>query len=353
MPDPRGSGEHEARHFISVYLGNYAKVEGDSALASLVRYGSPTANSRNYTYPYAGTAAQQIAYMDQLSGGTFSGTLSAYLGRTSSANEESFNTALIATQQYWNTSSNTDALPSNQQMQQINALLDALRNSALAGTVYTVGTAVGADPQAVANATQVASAFSDVVMSAVVPRASISPVLGQTTVNGVNVATPNLRVYDLTSISDAALNVNALRPTIDGLVKSSHLEGYTVSAASVTVAGKTQYFLSVSGQAWKGNSPNTVTIDGTTYTVVLDNSGGLGSVLSNGQTNTVHAENGLGSYISNMFSGQQATINISVQNNSNSSPGMCAGCSITMPNLAENNPGFTVNIYQGSTNTTP
>ena len=70
-------------------------------------------------------------------------------------------------------------------------------------------------------------------------------------------------------------------------------------------------------------------------------------------TNQNHAEQGLFSYFQDNYSGQNANISIAVQNNSITNPGMCQGCYTTSQNFAGYNSNFSVNIYEGSSGTTP
>ncbi|WP_169928416.1 DUF637 domain-containing protein [Xenorhabdus hominickii] len=78
----------------------------------------------------------------------------------------------------------------------------------------------------------------------------------------------NHRVNDLSKLKDVNLDPNMLRKEIDQYLgapykaSKQNSKAYSISAASVTVDGKKEYYLSVNGAAWSGNSPDIVNIKG-------------------------------------------------------------------------------------------
>ena len=138
-------------------------------------------------------------------------------------------------------------------------------------------------------------------------------------------------------------------------MKSSYQDkAVSYATASVTVNGKTEYFLSVSGKACSGNAPTTVNIGGVNYKVVVNDSKSIPSVsTSTTQTNYNHAEQKLFSHIQDTYKGQNADINLAVQNTSKYEPGMCVGCGSTSQSFAEANKNFNINIFQGTTGKNP
>ncbi|QXF36140.1 hypothetical protein B0X70_03210 [Photorhabdus akhurstii] len=175
-------------------------------------------------------------------------------------------------------------------------------------------------------------------------------------VNATKGTTGNYRVHDLNQAPDPALDLNKIRQETKTHLKSrQQMDDAAVSyaAGSVTVNGKTEYYLSVSGKSWSGNSPTTVNIGGVNYKVIKSDSQSVPSVeVEAGKTNLNHAEQKLFSHIQDTYKGQKADVNISIQNTSAISPGMCKGCGSTSQSFAENNKDFNINIYHGTTGTT-
>ncbi len=172
-------------------------------------------------------------------------------------------------------------------------------------------------------------------------------------VNATKGTTGNYRVHDLNQAPDPALDLNKIRQETKTHLKSrQQMDDAAVSyaAGSVTVNGKTEYYLSVSGKSWSGNSPTTVNIGGVNYKVIKSDSQSVPSVeVEAGKTNLNHAEQKLFSHIQDTYKGQKADVNISIQNTSAISPGMCKGCGSTSQSFAENNKDFNINIYHGTT----
>ncbi|CDH20128.1 conserved hypothetical protein [Xenorhabdus bovienii str. kraussei Quebec] len=170
-------------------------------------------------------------------------------------------------------------------------------------------------------------------------------------------AQENYRVYDLNEVTDRALDLNKIRLDTSHLLKKRYQGDTPVSyaAASVIADGKTEYYLSVSGKAWSGNSPTTVNISGVNYKVILSDSESIPSIgnIETKMTNFNHAEQKLFSHIQDAYKDQKANINISVQNTSRTEQGMCMSCGYTSQNFAEMNKNFNVNIFQGSTGVNP
>ncbi len=165
----------------------------------------------------------------------------------------------------------------------------------------------------------------------------------------------NYKVQDLSKVSDSALNIDKVRLATQDYLKSSYQDkAVSYATASVTVNGKTEYYLSVSGKAWSGYAPTTVNIGGVNYKVVITDSKSVLSVPSSAtQTNYNHAEQKLFSHIQDTYKGQQANVNIAVQNTSKEQAGMCVGCGNTSKTFAEANKTFNINIYQGTTGARP
>lgn len=66
----------------------------------------------------------------------------------------------------------------------------------------------------------------------------------------------NYKIHDLNKIKDPDLNLNSVRQATQDYLKSSYQDkAVSYAIASVTVNGKIEYFLSVSGKAWSGNAP--------------------------------------------------------------------------------------------------
>lgn len=147
--------------------------------------------------------------------------------------------------------------------------------------------------------------------------------------------------------------MHARHATQQYLKKSSQQDGAAVSyaTASVTVNGKTEYYLSVSGKSWSGKSPDKVNIDGVNYKVIREDKNSFTSVgnIDSKKTNFNHAEQKLFNHIQDAYKGQKADVNMAIQNTSNRDPGMCVSCGYTSKNFAENNKNLNVKIYQGST----
>ncbi|EJD6509294.1 VENN motif pre-toxin domain-containing protein, partial [Providencia rettgeri] len=164
----------------------------------------------------------------------------------------------------------------------------------------------------------------------------------------------NYQVHDLKQVTDPALNLNVIRQeTKDYLKLGAQKDNSAVSyaTASVTVNGKTEYYLSVSGKSWSGQSPDTVNISGINYKVIRDDKNSFTSVgdIEAKRTNFNHAEQKLFNHIQDSYKGQKAEVNMAIQNTSQNKQGMCVSCGYTSQNFAENNKNLKVNIYQGST----
>jgi len=145
----------------------------------------------------------------------------------------------------------------------------------------------------------------------------------------------------------------SIRSDVSQHVKAGNRDSFSVATASVEVNGQTQRFISVSGNSWKGNAPNTVTLNGQMYAVVRTDSGSVPAASNGTQTNFNHAEQKLFSHIQDNYAGQNVNVNVAVQNTSAGSPGMCTGCSTTSGTFASGNTGFNINIFQGSSGVNP
>ncbi|UPK82652.1 hypothetical protein LW139_08165 [Proteus vulgaris] len=116
-------------------------------------------------------------------------------------------------------------------------------------------------------------------------------------------------------VTDPALNLSTIRQeTKQYLKKSAQLDDAAVSyaTASVTVGGKTEYYLSVSGKSWSGQSPDKININGKNYTVIREDKNSFTSVgnIETKQTNFNHAEQKLFNHIQKTYKGQKANVNI-------------------------------------------
>lgn len=155
-------------------------------------------------------------------------------------------------------------------------------------------------------------------------------------------------------MTDPALNLNVIRQETKQYLKlGAQKEDAAVSyaTASVTVNGKTEHYLSVSGKSWSGQSPDTVNIGGINYKVIRDDKNSFTSIgdIDAKKTNFNHAEQKLFNHIQDAYKGKEADVNMAIQNTSKRDPGMCVGCGYTSQNFAENNKNLNVTIYQGST----
>jgi hypothetical protein len=96
-----------------------------------------------------------------------------------------------------------------------------------------------------------------------------------------------------------------------------------------------------------------VTINNIEYRVIREDSESVPTFPNGNQQNRNHAEKKIYSYLQDTYSGERIQVDLAVQNNSASAPGMCAGCQASAPAFAHENPGFTINIYEGSSNVNP
>ncbi|MDE1496676.1 DUF637 domain-containing protein [Xenorhabdus bovienii] len=169
----------------------------------------------------------------------------------------------------------------------------------------------------------------------------------------------NHRVNDLSKLKDKNLEPSMLRGEIDGFLKSKYKKDgtdpkpYSISGASVTVDGKKEYYLSVSGDAWSGTSPNVVNIKGVEYKVIRIDTNSIPSVTNKKQTNFNHAEQKLFNHFEDNFKGKKVDINMSIQNTSIKAPGMCTGCKPNSKVFADQNKDFIINIFEGTTGRKP
>ncbi|WP_187651818.1 DUF637 domain-containing protein, partial [Xenorhabdus sp. TS4] len=166
----------------------------------------------------------------------------------------------------------------------------------------------------------------------------------------------NHRVNDLSKLKDMNLEPNMLRAGTKKYLKSEFQKpdaAVSYAAASVTVNGKKEYYLSVNGAAWSGNSPNVVNIKGVNFNVIRKDRGSIPSAPNGKQTNFNHAEQKLFSHFQDNFQGKKVDINMSIQNTSATSPGMCAGCKPNSKVFADQNKDFIINIFDGTTGRKP
>ncbi len=134
-----------------------------------------------------------------------------------------------------------------------------------------------------------------------------------------------------------------------------------IIAIKKLINGEGQYFLAVNSNKWDIDSPEVVTINDTTFTVVRSNSKAVTPVdydtNGNGhmQSNEYHAEQKLYSYIQDNFSGSSAKVTVAIQNTSKrlNNQGMCLGCNANTPVFAADNPNLDLDIYHGSTKENP
>jgi len=158
------------------------------------------------------------------------------------------------------------------------------------------------------------------------------------------------------SVTDSALNPELLRSDMDGYVKDTKVrDGYSLSAASITVDGKTIYLTAVSGALtvdvpFRGLSE--INLNGVTYILIHKDSESVMGVYNpeNGQNNINHAEKKLMSYMQDNYSGQSANVTITSQNTFADKPGMCTSCTFSNVGFGTNNPSFTINMFHGVTN---
>ena len=155
------------------------------------------------------------------------------------------------------------------------------------------------------------------------------------------------------SVTDPALNPELMRAEMDEFVKVKQVsDGYSLSIASISVDGKTEYLIAVNGdktihQDFRDNA--TLPLNGKTYTYVHKDSGTVREVWNprNKQGNRNHAEQKLMSYMQDKYSGQSATVTITSQNTNIDYPGMCTGCQFSNDNFGSDNPNFTIKMYHG------
>ncbi|MBD2785085.1 DUF637 domain-containing protein [Xenorhabdus sp. DI] len=171
-----------------------------------------------------------------------------------------------------------------------------------------------------------------------------------------NVFKKNYKVRDLSKLSDSALNPDMLRKETKIFLKSSSQRSdsaVSYASASVTVNGKKEYYLSVSGKSWSGNSPDVVNIKGINYKIIKSDSNSIPNIPNApGQTNFNHAEQKLFNHFQDTYRGKKADIDMAIQNTGNTPVGMCIGCDKTSKVFANNNKDFNINIYHGTTGTT-
>ena len=171
---------------------------------------------------------------------------------------------------------------------------------------------------------------------------------------------PNVKAAPLSAVKGTPLDVDAIRPKLRDWVTSNNTKDISIALASVTINGKTEYFISVSGKAWKGNAPDVVDINGTKYNVVRTDSGSLGTADGGVKAadNFNHAEMKLASHINDTYGNTKADVNIAVQNTSNQVAGACSYCSgkqgnTSVGNLGALNPNMNINFYHGTTGVNP
>ena len=172
---------------------------------------------------------------------------------------------------------------------------------------------------------------------------------------------PNVKAAPLSAVKGTPLDVDAIRSHLDIHIKASYrVKDISIALASVTINGKTEYFISVSGKAWKGNAPDVVDINGTKYNVVRTDSGSLGTADGGVKAadNFNHAEMKLASHINDTYGNTKADVNIAVQNTSNQVAGACSYCSgkqgnTSVGNLGALNPNMNINFYHGTTGVNP
>jgi len=133
----------------------------------------------------------------------------------------------------------------------------------------------------------------------------------------------------------------------DGKVR----DGYSLSAASITVDGKTEYLIAVSGKAMDQDFKNSseLNLNGKSYTYIDKDSSSVMGVYNpeNDQNNYNHAEKKLMSYMQDNYSGQSGTVTITSQNTFLDKPGMCTSCKFSNVGFATNNPSFTIEMHHG------
>jgi len=162
------------------------------------------------------------------------------------------------------------------------------------------------------------------------------------------------KISDLSKVSDEALNISKIRNQLTNHVKSGNIDDISLAIGSIKTSERTEYVLAVSGNSWKGNSPQMVNIKGIDYKVIITDSKSVQSVATSvKQTNYNHAEQKLFSYIQDTYKGEKVDIELAVQNTSSIHPGMCTGCKSTSQIFAETNKSFNINIYQGTTGANP
>lgn len=164
----------------------------------------------------------------------------------------------------------------------------------------------------------------------------------------------------LSAVKGTPLDVDGLRQKLRPHVKSGvGVNNISIAVAKVTVNGKTEYYLSVSGSSWKGNAPDIVDINGTKYNVVRTDTGSLGTVSNKEKSgNYNHAEMKLGDYINQKYSGTNAQVDVAVQNTSNRNAGVCNLCQgkdggTPFSNLGRTNPNMNITVYHGTTGVNP
>ena len=167
---------------------------------------------------------------------------------------------------------------------------------------------------------------------------------------------PNVKAAPLSAMKGTPLDVDAIRSELTPWVSSNNTKNISIAIASVTVNGKTDYYLSVSGKSWRGDAPNMVNINGINYKVIREDNGSLGTV--KGQDNYNHAEMKLASHINSIYGGTNAKIDIAVQNTSDRIAGACPYCSgkkgeTPVSKLGGMNPNMNVTIYHGTTGVNP
>jgi hypothetical protein len=172
------------RKNLTIYLGNYAQVEGRDAARDLVKNGN--SGQRDYEFPYAASSGARTSYLHQMAdvnGGFPLGYLTAYLVRPISENEEIFDAARRDSGLYYYIyPNNANFLPTSLAEMGRWATIDALINSPVLATGgYLLSHWAGADQQTQDQIAIGLSILSDVGTSFVLPRTRISPVFGETT----------------------------------------------------------------------------------------------------------------------------------------------------------------------------
>ncbi|HGH3644315.1 TPA: DUF637 domain-containing protein [Acinetobacter baumannii] len=166
----------------------------------------------------------------------------------------------------------------------------------------------------------------------------------------------------LTSNKDATINPDTVRAALEknrGWLKASdryNPENLSIAVAKVETKAGTENLLAVSGQAWNGNAPTNVVINGIKYTVVPIDSHSVQPITykvdKNGKpvTNNNHAEAKLFSYIKDTYSSTPSKVTMTIQNTGSNPAGMCNGCLFSSGKYFTNEvPFMRLSIFHGTT----